>query len=64
MDWVKLVLGFLKEVLPTITTFMVGRKSKELENVKDENEKLKKYQEIDNNDESSADDAYTASLWK
>ncbi len=64
MEWVKLILGFLKEVLPTFTTFMVGRKSKELENVKDENAKLRKYQEIDDNSESSADDAYTASMWK
>jgi len=64
MDWVKLILGFLKEVLPTLTTFMVGRKSKELENIKDENDKLRKYQEIDDSSESSADDAYTASMWK
>ena len=42
MEWVKLILGFFKEVLPTLAVFIVGRKSKELENVKDENEKLKK----------------------
>lgn len=64
MEWVKLIMGLLKEVLPTLTTFMVGRKSKELENIKDENEKLKKYQEIDDNSESSADDAYNAGMWK
>lgn len=64
MEWVKLIINFLKEALPTLTTFIVGRKSKELENVKDENEKLKKYQEIDDNDQHSSNDAYTASLWK
>jgi len=64
MEWVKLILGFLKEVLPTLTTFMVGRKSEELENLKDENDKLRKYQEIDDDDEYSSNDAYTASLWK
>jgi len=64
MEWVKLILGFFKEVLPTLAVFIVGRKSKELENVKDENEKLKKYQEIDNDDEHSSDDTYTSSLWK
>ena len=63
MEWVKLVLGFLKEVIPTLTTFMVGRKSKELENLKDENEKLKKYDEIES-DEHSSDDVYTAGMWK
>ena len=64
MEWVKLIMGLLKEVLPTLATFMVGRKSKELEDVKDENDKLKKYQEIDDSSESSADDAYTARLWE
>ena len=67
MDWagaIKAIIGFLEKVLPTITIFVAGRKSKELENVKDENEKLRKYQEIDDNSESSADDTYTASLWK
>ena len=67
MDWagaIKAVLSFLEKILPTLTVFMAGRKSKELDNVKDENEKLKKYQEIDDSSESSADDAYTASMWK
>lgn len=64
MEWVKLILEFFKEVLPTLTTFIAGRKSKELENLKDENEKLRKFQEIDDNNEHSSDDAYTASLWK
>jgi hypothetical protein len=67
MDWagaIKAILSFLEKILPTLAIFTVGRKSKELENIKDENENLKKYQEIDDNSESSADDAYTAGLWK
>ena len=63
MEWVKLFLGFLKEVVPTLTTFVVGRKSKELEQVKDENKKLKEYKEIDDGEHSS-NDAYNAGLWK
>lgn len=47
MDWLKLLFGFLKEVIPTLTSFVVGRKSKELEQVKDENEKLKQFKKID-----------------
>jgi len=63
MQWVKLLLGFLKEVVPTLTTFIVGRKSKELEQLKDENDKLKKYDDIEN-DEHSLNDVYTSSMWK
>lgn len=63
MEWVKLVLGFLKEVVPTLTSFFVGRKSKELEQLKDENEKLKEYKSIDDGEHSS-NDAYNARLWK
>ncbi len=63
MDWVKLLLGFLKEVVPTVTTFIVGRKSKELEQLKDENDKLKKYDDIET-DEHSLNDVYTSSMWK
>ena len=63
MDWLKLLFNFLKEVAPTLTTFIVGRKSKELEQLKDENKKLKEYQEIDDGEHSS-NDAYNARLWK
>jgi len=63
MEWVKLLLGFLKEVVPTLTTFIVGRKSKELEQLKDENDTLKKYDDIEN-DEHSLNDVYTSSMWK
>lgn len=63
MDWLKLLFSFIKEVLPTFTTFMVGRKSKELEQIKDENEKIKKYEDIEAGEHSS-NDAYNARLWK
>lgn len=63
MEWIKLLVGFLKEVLPTVTSFIVGRKSKELENVKDENEKLEKYRDIES-ESISSDDVYYAELWK
>ena len=63
MKWVELILKFLKEVLPTLVSFMVGRKSKELENVKDENETLKKFQKIDAEDVDK-DEAYSAEDWK
>lgn len=63
MEWVKILLGFLREVLPTLTTFIVGRKSKELEDIRDENRKLKKYEDIDN-DEPTRDDVYNAGMWK
>jgi len=63
MDWLKLLFGFLKEVMPTLTSFIVGRKSKELEQLKDENEKLKKYEDIENSEHSS-NDIYTSGMWK
>ena len=63
MEWVKLLVNFLKEVLPTLTTFMIGRKSKELEQLKDENKKLKQYQDIDG-EHINIDDIYNAGLWK
>ena len=63
MDWAKFIMDFLKEILPTLTTFIIGRKSKEFENVKDENEKLKKYKDIDDTEHAS-DDVYVSSVWK
>jgi len=63
MDWLKLLFSFLKEVVPTIVTFIAGKKSKELEDIKDENKKLKKYNDIDE-DEYSSNDAYNARMWE
>lgn len=62
MEWLKILFGFLKEVIPTVTTFVVGRKSKELENIKSENEKLKKYKEIDEKN-ISRNQAYDEEHW-
>ncbi len=62
MDWLKLLFSFFKEVIPTLTSFIVGRKSKELEQLKDENEKLKKYEDIEN-DEHSSNDIYNSRVW-
>ena len=62
MDLLKLLIGFLKEIIPTLTSFFVGRKSKELENVKSENEKLKKYKKIDEKN-INKNTAYDEEYW-
>jgi len=43
MDWVKLILSFVKELFIPTAAYVAGKKSKELDQVKDENEKLKEY---------------------
>ncbi len=63
MEWLKILFSFLGSVIPTLTTFIVGRKSKELEELKDENKKLKKYKEIDEKD-IYKNQAYEADNWK
>ncbi len=62
MEWVKLLFGFLGNILPTLTTFFVGRKSKELEELKSENKKLKEYKKIDEKSVDKAQ-AYDEEHW-
>ena len=62
MEWLKILFSFLKEILPTATTFLVGRKSKELQNIKEENQKLKQYKKIDEA-EPTKKEVYTSSEW-
>ncbi len=46
-----------------ISAYFAGKKAKDNENLKAENEKLKKYKDIDDGEHSS-NDAYNAGLWK
>ena len=64
METLGIFIKFLKEIFPSLLAYKAGSDAKEKQQLKDENEKLKKYQKIDDSSESSADDAYTASLWK
>lgn len=47
MDWIKLILSFVKELFIPTAAYVAGKKSKELDQVKNENEKLKEYKKID-----------------
>ena len=62
MDWVNTILKLLKEFVPAILAYYAGRGSKEKEQLKEENEKLKDYKDIDDG-EHSVNDAYNASLY-
>ena len=56
-------IELLKELFPTLLAFKAGRDSKENQNLKAENDKLKKYQEIDG-EHINLDDVYDDRLWK
>jgi hypothetical protein len=62
VDILKIILSFLTEALPSITSFVVGRKSKELDNVKKENKTLKKWFKIDKSTVSK-DEVYDGKQW-
>ncbi len=50
MEWLKILFSAIKEFFPFIFMYNAGRKSKELDDTKADNEKLKDYQEIDAKD--------------
>lgn len=64
MEALGIFIKFLQEIFPTLLAYKVGSDSKKIKKLKDENEKLKEYQKIDNDDEPSANDIYLASVWK
>jgi len=63
MEWVKLILSFAKELFIPTVAYIAGKKSKELEQVKKENKKLKEYKEIDEL-EITKDELANMELWK
>lgn len=64
METLGIFIKFLKEIFPSLLAYKAGSDSKENEQLREENEKLKKYQKIDDDNEHSSDDAYIAGLWK
>lgn len=63
MQLITSILELLKAIFVPLGAYLLGTKTKENEKLKDENEKLKKYDSIENG-EHSANDAYNARLWK
>ena len=63
MDWLKILLKLVKEFLPFFFMYNAGKKSKELNQVKDENKKLKEYKRIDDK-EIQVSEVYDEKAWK
>lgn len=62
MEIVTTLLNFIKTLFVSIGAYKFGKKTKENEQLKAENEKLKKYKNIDD-DEYCANDVYDARMW-
>lgn len=62
MEWVKVLLSFIKELFIPVAAYKAGKNSKELDQVKDENKKLKEYKEIDE-EEVVKKEVYTSKEW-
>ena len=63
MDWLKLILEFIKKVFGPLMVYKAGRNSKENEQLRSDNEILKKFDDIENGEHSS-NDIYTHGMWK
>lgn len=61
MDILVAFINLIKSIFLPITSFIMGRKSKENEILKKENEKLKKYKKIDK--EEINEDIYNSNNW-
>ncbi len=62
MSWLKVLLSFVKELFIPTAAYVAGKKSKELDQAKDENKKLKEYKKID--DESiHTSEVYDEKAW-
>jgi len=62
MEIVTTLLNFIKTLFVPIGAYIFGKKTKENEQLKAENEKLKEYKNIDD-DEYCANDVYDARMW-
>ena len=56
------ILDFLKELLPTALGWFASKQDSKIEQLKEENEKLKEFNEIDNNPVDV--DVFDARVWK
>jgi len=57
------LIELLKIIFVPLGAYLLGSKTKDNEKLKDENAKLKEYENIEDS-EHSANDAYNARLWK
>lgn len=62
MEVVGKIIDFLRAILPTLLAYKAGRDSKEKDQLKDENEKLKKFKKIDDR-EVMRNEVYDPSEW-
>lgn len=62
MDWLKPLLSFLADFIPHIFMYNAGKKSKELDDIKEENETLKEFKKIDEK-EITKKEVYTSDEW-
>ena len=63
MDFLKVLIKFLNELFVPLLAYKAGKDSGENKQLKDDNEKLKEYENI-NVGEHSSDDAYNARLYE
>lgn len=63
MEFLKLLLQFLKEIFVPVLAYKVGSDAKENETIKAENETLEEYEKI-NADNVTVNDAYDAGMYK
>ncbi len=63
MQLLSLFLEVLKQLFVPLGAYTLGKKTKENEDLKEENAKLKEYDSIENG-EHSVNDVYDARVWK
>lgn len=63
MEFLKLLLRFLKEIFVPVLAYKAGSDAKENETIKAENETLEEYEKI-NADNVTVNDAYDAGMYK
>lgn len=63
MQLLSLFLEVLKQLFVQLGAYTLGKKTKENEQLKEENAKLKEYDNIENG-EHSVNDVYDARVWK
>lgn len=63
MEALGIFIKFLKEIFPSLLAYKAGSDAKENQQLREENEKLKKYQNIDG-EHIDINDVYNSRLWK